>query len=169
MTEPAERDLVLIERRIAREDSNVFGRLASIYAASRKQAQRLLQSCGDLSIVEWRTLWDLHEAGPMTISDLAASQRADHSQLSRALPEMRRKGRVSISRAADDGRQTIVALTEVGRKAYSQAAPVMARRRAALRNEFTEDEIIVFIGLLERFEDFVHMPIEEIALKEPAA
>ncbi|PYG26688.1 MarR family winged helix-turn-helix transcriptional regulator [Pelagimonas varians] len=167
MTKSAERDVARIRARQAREDTNVFARLASIYAASRKQAQRLLKGGGGISIVEWRTIWDLHEAGPMTISDLASTQRADHSLLSRALPRMQEKGLVDMRRAADDGRQTIVTLTDEGRRAYDLAAPVMGRRRAALRDVFTEDEIVTFVGFLDRFEEFAHRPASDIAAKEP--
>ena len=157
-----ERDTERIEARRAREDFNVFSRLPAIYAASRTQGQHLLQAGGGLSIVEWRTLWDLHEVGPMTIRDLASIQRSDHSLLSRALPEIRRKGYVTMSRSEEDGRQTIVALTQSGREAYQRAAPVMARRRAALREIFTEQELADFVGYLDRLDMFLRTPIEKI-------
>ncbi len=161
-----ERDTDRIEARRARENYNVFSRLPAVYAASRVQGQHLLQIGGGLSIVEWRTLWDLHEVGPMTIRDLASIQRSDHSLLSRALPEMRRKGFVTMNRSAEDGRQTIVALTEAGRKAYEQAAPVMARRRAALREAFSEKELAEFVGYLDRLDVFLRSPIEDILREE---
>ncbi len=162
------RDLSRLNKRIARENSNLFARLAAIYAASRKQAQHMLQDCDHLSIVEWRTLWDLHEAGAMTISDLAACQRTDQSQLSRSLPEMRRKGLVSMSRSTEDRRQTIVALTEAGQETFDHAAPVMARRRAALRRKFSDEELATFLGFLDRLEDFVRLPAQDFAEEETA-
>lgn len=161
-----ERDVDRIKARIDREDTNLFARLAAIYAASRKQAQGLLQAGGGISIVEWRTLWDLHEVGPMTISDLASTQRADHSQLSRALPQMRHKGLVSMHQAAQDGRQMIVTLTDKGRDAYHLAAPIMGRRRDALDSVFTQTEINEFVGYLDRLEHFVRRPASEIVQGE---
>lgn len=161
MTE-RKRDLEKIRARQAREDLNVFSRLPSVYAASRKQGQHLLQIGGGLSIMEWRVLWDLHEVGPMTIRDLAKVQRADHSLLSRALPDMRRKGYVEMQRDTDDGRQTIVHLTDAGQAAYAAAAPIMSRRRAALRETFTETEIADFVGYLDRLQAFLQQPVEEI-------
>ena len=157
-----ERDIESIEARRTREGYNVFSRLPAVYAASRTQGQHLLQIGGGLSIVEWRTLWDLREVGPMTIRDLALIQRSDHSLLSRALPDMRRKGYVTMSRSKEDGRQTIVALTQKGRDAYDRAAPTMARRRAALREVFTEKELVEFVGYLDRLDAFLRVPIEEI-------
>lgn len=169
MTDAQITDEAKISARKKREHTNLFARLPSAYAASRKQGQRLLQIGGGLSIVEWRTLWELAEVGPMTIRDLAEVQRADHSLLSRALPEMRRKGYVTMARDARDGRQTIVTLTAEGRAAYDRAAPVMACRRAALREEFTEAEIHTFVGFLDRFEEFLRRPIETIVEDKEAA
>lgn len=161
-------DLDRIRRRQTREDTNIFSRLPSVYSASRKQGQKLLQIGGGLSIVEWRTLWDLNEGGPMTIRDLAAIQRTDHSLLSRALPDMRRKGYVNMERSEVDGRQTVVELTEHGRQAYETAAPIMARRREALREVFSEHEITAFANMLDRLEDFLHRPVEDILNEEVA-
>jgi DNA-binding MarR family transcriptional regulator len=167
MTEPTRPDAARIDVRRQREDYNVFSRLPAVYAASRTQGQRLLATA-DLSIVEWRVLWDLHEVGPMTIRDLALIQRSDPSLLSRALPEMRRKGFVEMHRSETDARQTIVALTEAGRAAYQRAAPIMARRRAALREVFAPDEIEAFVGYLDRLEAFLRTGTEELLQKEPA-
>lgn len=155
-----------IRERRAHEELNVFSRLPAVYAASRKQGQQFLQRGGGISIVEWRTLWDLCEAGPMTIRDLAAIQRADHSLLSRALPDMRDKGFVTMTRDEADKRQTVVEVTGKGRAAYEVAAPVMARRRAALRESMTEDEIRAFITLLTKLEDFLHTPADQLLERE---
>jgi len=101
MNNAKERDLKRIRARQARADFNIFARLTSVYAASRTQGQNLLQKGGGLSILEWRVLWDLSEVGPMTIRDLASTQRADHSLLSRALPDMQRKGYVACGLEGD--------------------------------------------------------------------
>ncbi len=161
MNDPLEVDESRLRIRKAREDNNIFSRLPVVYAASRTQGQKLLQAGGGLSIVEWRVLWDLHEVGPMTIRDLAEVQHADHSLLSRALPEMRRKGYVIMARDPRDGRQTLVALAPEGLAAYKRAAPVMASRRAALRKSFSENEIATFVGFLDRLEEFLHTPIAD--------
>ncbi|MFZ5965362.1 MarR family winged helix-turn-helix transcriptional regulator [Thalassococcus sp. BH17M4-6] len=157
-----------INRRRRREDTNVFSRLPAVYAASRRQGQQFLKFGGGLSIVEWRTLWDLHEAGPMTIRDLAAIQRTDHSLLSRALPAMRERGLVTVERGQGDARRMIVDLTDRGRAAYARAAPIMARRRRALRDVLSEEEITLFAGLLDRLETFLHIPAQDILSTEEA-
>ena len=104
----------------------------------------------------------------MTIRDLSTIQRTDHSLLSRALPDMKRKGYVRMERSEEDGRQTIVELTDEGRSAYETAAPIMARRRAALREFFSDDEIRAFTGFLDRFEEFLQIPVDQILNAETA-
>ena len=167
MSKATDRDLERIKARQDRENYNIFARLPAIYAASRGQGQQLLRKGGGLSIVEWRVLWDLAEVGPMTIRDLAMTQRADHSLLSRALPDMKRKGFVEMQRDTQDGRQTIVMLTAKGREAQKTAAPIMSRRRAALKDVFTAEEIEDFVGYLDRLETFLRQPIDTILQEEP--
>ena len=162
MNDEVEAKAAQIRARMEREGLNIFSRLPTVYAASRTQGLRFLKQGGDLSIVEWRTLWDLVEAGPATIRDLAAIQRADQSLLSRALPDMAQKGYITMRRDTHDRRQTIVALTDKGRAAYDRAAPVMARRRAALRDVFSDEEIRLFASYLDRLEEFLHIPADEI-------
>ena len=157
--EPAQSRL---EARKAQENKNLFARMPAVYAASRRQGQNLLKQSGGLSIVEWRTLWDLHDVGPLTIRELAMLQRMDHSLLSRALPQMRDKGYVTMRRDERDGRQTVVELAPKGHALYSQAAPVMANRRKALRDTFSQEEIETFVSLIDRFETFLRGPIEHI-------
>ncbi|MEQ6203970.1 MarR family transcriptional regulator [Sulfitobacter sp. HNIBRBA2951] len=167
MNTPTEPQAERIMQRRAREKNNVFSRLPATYAASRLQGQRLLQQANGLSIVEWRVLWDLSEAGPMTIRDLAEIQRIDHSQLSRALPAMRDKGYVTMARNGKDGRKVLVSLAPAGIAAYEQSAPVMKQRRDALRATFTDEELTTFIGLLDRLEDFFRQPIDAILESDP--
>lgn len=143
------------------ETANIFSRLPATYAASRMQGQRLLK-IGGLSIVEWRILWDVLEAGPITIRDLAELQRADHSQISRVLPKMSAAGWIELQRDKNDGRQTLISLTKEGVAAYERAAPIMAKRRAAFRKYFTEDEIKLLLDLLDRFDVFCQLSVEDI-------
>ena len=159
------RDPKRLAKRQASESRNLFSRLPAVYSASRTQGQKFLKLGGGLSIVEWRTLWDLYDAGPMTVRELAELQSSDHSLLSRALPEMRRKGFVTMERDGRDGRQTLVALAPAGLAAYKEAEPVMARRRQALREVFSEADIDTMVELLDRLEEFLRQPVEEI-LKE---
>lgn len=161
MTKP-DQDRKRLDVRRRRETANLFSRVSATYAASRSQAQRLLKAGGGLSIVEWRILWDVLEAGPITVRELADLQKSDHSLISRILPKMVKSGLITITRDTKDGRQTLVDLTQQGIAAYEKAAPVMAKRRAALLKHFSKEEIDQWVAYLDRFDHFCRLSVDEI-------
>jgi len=147
--------------RKATQDENLFGRLQAAATASRTQAQRLLSSAGGLSITQWRILWDLDEAGPLTVQDMATIQRTDHSLVSRALSAMREKGYVETVTNPEDKRQSLIRMTAIGARAFANAAPTMKERRESLRQIFEPSEIATFLHLITRFEDLLNQQSEE--------
>ena len=161
MTKP-DQDRKRLDVRRRRETANLFSRVSATYAASRSQAQRLLKAGGGLSIVEWRILWDVLEAGPITVRELADLQKSDHSLISRILPKMVKSGLLTLTRDTIDGRQTLVDLTQQGIAAYEKAAPVMAKRRAALLKHFSKEEIDQWVAYLDRFDHFCRLSVDEI-------
>ena len=161
MTKP-DPDRKRLDVRRRRETANLFSRVSATYAASRSQAQRLLKAGGGLSIVEWRILWDVLEAGPITVRELADLQKSDHSLISRILPKMVKSGLITLTRDTKDGRQTLVDLTQQGIASYEKAAPVMAKRRAALLKHFSKEEIDQWVAYLDRFDHFCRLSVEEI-------
>lgn len=161
MTKP-DPDRKRLDVRRRRETANLFSRVSATYAASRSQAQRLLKAGGGLSIVEWRILWDVLEAGPITVRELADLQKSDHSLISRILPKMVKSGLITLTRDTKDGRQTLVDLTQQGIAAYKKAAPVMAKRRAALLKHFSKEEIDQWVAYLDRFDHFCRLSVDEI-------
>lgn len=161
MTNP-DPDRKRLDVRRRRETANLFSRVSATYAASRSQAQRLLKAGGGLSIVEWRILWDVLEAGPITVRELADLQKSDHSLISRILPKMVKSGLITLTRDTKDGRQTLVDLTQQGIAAYEKAAPVMAKRRAALLKHFSKEEIDQWVAYLDRFDHFCRLSVDEI-------
>ena len=161
MTKP-DPDRKRLDVRRRRETANLFSRVSATYAASRSQAQRLLKAGGGLSIVEWRILWDVLEAGPITVRELADLQKSDHSLISRILPKMVKSGLITLTRDTKDGRQTLVDLTQQGIAAYEKAAPVMAKRRAALLKHFSKEEIDQWVAYLDRFDHFCRRSVDEI-------
>lgn len=147
--------------RKATQDENLFGRLQAAATASRTKAQRLLSSAGGLSITQWRILWDLEEAGPLTVQDMATIQRTDHSLISRALSGMRNKGYVETVTNTEDKRQSLIKTTAAGARAFAIASPVMKERRRSLNKIFEPDEITTFLSLITRFEAHLKRPSEE--------
>lgn len=106
------------------QNQNLFGRIAAAHLVSRVQAQRLLKSAGDLSITEWRILWDLAEAGPLSVTEMASIQRTDHALISRAIPVMKRRGYVTAHVSKADRRQSQIALTPFGQEALDRKSVV---------------------------------------------
>ncbi|MEM7520604.1 MAG: MarR family transcriptional regulator [Pseudomonadota bacterium] len=160
MSDEATARMMRVSARKADQDKNLFGRMLAAATASRGQAQRLLSGSSDLTITEWRILWDLDIAGPLSVQDMASIQRTDHSLISRALPAMREKGYVTTARSDNDKRQSLVDMRDAGKRAFATAEPVMKRRRAALEAAFPDAELEVFLAMLTRFEAFLEQPID---------
>lgn len=160
MTEQAQDRIDRVEQRKAFQDENVFSRLSSAAVASRAQARRILHHAGVTSIVEWRVLWDLAEAGPLTVNDMARIQRLDHSLFSRALTQMRAKGWVSVERDEIDKRQMLFSLTQAGEAVFLRAAPLMRARRRGLRAAMADEDRAQLLSLIDQFEAFLEAPLE---------
>lgn len=155
-----------LQNRINSEAKNLFSRLPVVFAASRAQYQKLMRYAGDLSITEWRTLWDLNEVGSLSVAELALLQHTDHSQVSRNLPAMRNKGWITMRRSQVDGRQMVIELTDAGKAVYENAAPVFRRRRERVRQAFSEEEMATLLSLLERVETELKLPISVLIEEE---
>lgn len=158
-TTPQERTDRFKARQIAQE-RNLFGRISAAALSSRTQAKRLLRSVGNLSITEWRVLWDLVEAGPLTVTEMASIQRTDHALISRNIPGMIEKGYVVTTTGKNDRRTSLVALTPAGQSVFEETSVIMSQRRAALSSAFTEADLDTFLDLIDRFENLVenHVP-----------
>lgn len=83
----------------------------------------------DFSLTEVRVLYELAHRDGLTASDIAASLDLDRGYLSRMLRAFRRRGLVSTRRNAADRRQTDLALTPAGRRAF---APLDRKAREAV-------------------------------------
>lgn len=155
-----------VAARRAHQEGNFFGRMQAAAMAARRQSQRILAQAGDLSITEWRILWDLTEASPLSVQDMAQIQRSDHSLISRALPGMREKGYVEVLRNSDDRRESLIGLLPAGADAFAIAAPLMRRRRAMLSEALSPEGLEQIITLLDRFDAYLDTPIEDFIPQE---
>lgn len=150
-----------VAARKAHMEGNLFGRLQSAAMTTRRQSQRILAQAGELTITEWRILWDLSEAGPLSVQDMAQIQRSDHSLISRALPGMREKGYVQVMSNSDDRRESLIGLLPAGADAFAAAAPLMQRRRAMALDALSPEGLAQIITLLDRFDAYLDTPIED--------
>lgn len=89
---------------------------------------------------------------------MASIQRTDHALISRTIPAMMTKGYVTTSTGTTDRRTSLVALTPAGRSVFDKTSTTMSQRRAALANVFSDADLDTFLGLIDRFEQFVEDP-----------
>ncbi|MBV0911142.1 MarR family winged helix-turn-helix transcriptional regulator [Anianabacter salinae] len=160
MARDTETEMTAFEARKVDLERSIFARMFRASHAARKQGQKILQQISGLSVVEWRIIWDLHEVGPLRISELAELIGIDRSLVSRALPAMEKAGLVTLTRGASDARQVIVRLTDAGEDRYAQCTAAMGRRRADAQKAFTAEELDLFLSFLDRFEVVVDQPPE---------
>ena len=158
-----------VKARQLEQSRNLFSRMSAAALASRAQAQRMLRTAGDLSITEWRVLWDLASAGPLTVTEMAAIQKTDHAIVSRSIPQMVKQGYVTTETSMEDRRQSLIALTAAGRQVFEAASQVMAARREALAQSFSEADLNTFLALIDRFEQFTETAFHEPSGSENAS
>lgn len=169
MADNAQDRAARVKRRKAQEDRNLFARIQAASMSARAQSRKFLQHGGGISVVEWRVLWDVKEAGPLTIQDIAAIQRTDHSLISRVLPSMSQKGLVTMTRGVTDKRETQVEITDAGRAAFDATAPIMQSRRDLLLSTFTAAELETFIALFDRFDAYLEASVAALPEYEGAS
>src|SRR2546429_6454835 len=71
------------------------------------------------SLSEARVLYELAHREKVTASELAAELDLDHGYLSRILRRFGENGLLAKTRAPDDGRQSFITITAIGRNAFA--------------------------------------------------
>src|SRR5205823_3386882 len=67
-----------------------------------------------------RVLYELAHAGELTATALGKDLALDLGYLSRLLAELRQRGLLHSKKSARDGRQSLLSLSDKGRKAFAQ-------------------------------------------------
>ncbi len=111
--------------------------------------------CPPLETGELDTLGVVGGLGPCRMSELAGALRVEPSTATRAVDRLERRGLVTRSKDAADGRYVEVALTSVGREAFDE----LTRRRLDLLtgvlDQFDADEQQQLAELLPRFAEAI--------------
>ena len=90
----------------------------------------------------YRVMAALWENGDQRLSDLALVTTAEISTLSRLVGEMKRKGLVTRSRLADNGRTVAINLTSKGRSLVEQLMPIAVHFEDVAVSGFSEAEVL---------------------------
>ena len=120
------------------------------------QLARELTAGHGLSEPDYDVLSNLSGNGDrgVRLSDLAAYMRWSKSRLSHHITRMQQRGLVDRLECADDGRGSVLVLTEQGRRAITAAAPDHV---ASVRDHFIDllspEEIDTLAGLTHRVID----------------
>ena len=122
---PARKDIPLPKTRwLSKDEEEVWFAYILFSRQLAAGMERQLAGSG-VSGADYQMLAPLAEAGPagMRPRDLGHSAGWDRSRLAHQLRRMEERGLVTREQAADDGRGTVVHLTEAGRAALRAASP----------------------------------------------
>jgi MarR family transcriptional regulator, organic hydroperoxide resistance regulator len=89
----------------------------------------------------YRVMAALWESGDQRLSDLAAVTTTEISTLSRLIGEMKRKGLVTRSRLADNGRTVAINLTSKGKSLVEELMPIAIHFEEVAISSFSASEI----------------------------
>jgi DNA-binding MarR family transcriptional regulator len=112
-------------------------RLSVVRLNRRLRSQRTDET---VSLTQISALATLHRCGPMTPSELAASERVRPPSVSRGIAALEEEGLVSRRDHPTDGRQSIIELSPKGAELLAEEASAKERWLDKRLAELTEDE-----------------------------
>ena len=117
---------------------------------------RSTASPGDLTWSQEAALLRLETGGPQTISQLARAEGTRSQSMGAIVASLQAQGLTDRAADADDGRQSIITVSEAGRRALDEARAVKQDWLAARLAAFSQDEQAVLaeaVTLLQRIVD----------------
>ena len=123
--------------------SSVASIASELRIAITRTARRLRQETGlDLTATQVAALAMLDRHGPQTPSELAARERIQRPTATRLIARLEQRGLVARTRDPNDGRVSVIALTDDGcrlvREQRSRKTAFLARRLEALEPDERE-------------------------------
>ncbi|ANS73333.1 hypothetical protein AWM70_00990 [Paenibacillus yonginensis] len=92
----------------------------------------------------------LEKDGPAAIGAIAEAFQLDHSTISRQIAALEGKGWVQRTPSPEDARSSVIGVTESGAAAVALARDKRAAAYDRLLEDWTEEELETFSGLLTR-------------------
>jgi DNA-binding MarR family transcriptional regulator len=141
----------VVEQR-AKLRRNLVNRLFRLGNAIQTQTQHLLAQNSDLSVVHFRILLRLRQAGTQNVQGISELLGANRSLVSRALPDLRDRGWIELVKSETDKRQILVRLTEEGERVVDQHGGPIKARYDAIQSAFTAEELDQLVDFLDRLD-----------------
>lgn len=105
----------------------------------------------DLSPAAYPMLVALNDSGPRRASDLVEMFSIDKGAVSRQVQTLLELGLIERHRDPDDRRALILAITDEGSRRLASIALARRHEVGALLEDWTEDDLSRFVGLLSRY------------------
>ncbi|MFM9278575.1 MarR family winged helix-turn-helix transcriptional regulator [Paenibacillus jiagnxiensis] len=129
----------------------------SIFALARSHralAAQLLREIG-LFVGQELMLMQLWDQDHQSQQSLGRTLRLDHSTVAKSVRRLEEAGLVSRSRSAEDGRVTIVSLTQAGRDLESKVIEVWSKVESATTADLTEQEKELLVKLSHKISSSI--------------
>jgi len=108
-----------------------------------------------VTIDEWRLLFVLQRGGAQPSIRMAEAALMDRGTVSRSVARLETRGLVYRVSDANDGRVSIVNLTEEGAEIASKIASFMLDRELAMIAGLTDEEWATWLTVTEKFHQFL--------------
>lgn len=155
----------VIEQR-AKLRRNLVSRLFRLGNALQTQTQQLLSLSSELSVVQFRILLRLRQAGTQNVQGISELLGANRSLVSRSLPDLRDNGWVTLVKSTEDKRQIFVRLTDAGQRVIDEHYGPLRARSEAMRNAFTDEEFEQLVDYLDRLDAVTTSPTSDFVIGE---
>jgi DNA-binding MarR family transcriptional regulator/GNAT superfamily N-acetyltransferase len=122
------------------------------------------------SLAEARVLYEMHQRGSTTATDIARALGLDAGYLSRILRRFHKLGLIRKAVSPDDARQSLLSLTARGQKAYAPLETRTKREVGAMLGRLNPPEQDRLVGALRAVETMIAptpTTQSEIVLRQP--
>ncbi|MFB5676766.1 MarR family winged helix-turn-helix transcriptional regulator [Paenibacillus terreus] len=129
----------------------------SIFALARSHralAAQLLREIG-LFVGQELMLMQLWDQDHQSQQSLGRTLRLDHSTVAKSVRRLEEAGLVSRSRSAEDGRVTIVSLTQAGRDLESNVMEIWSKMESVTTADLTEQEKKLLVKLSRKISSSI--------------
>ena len=120
--------------------------------------ERLLHS--DFTLPESRLLWELAHHEHVTAAQLARDLDLDPGYLSRLLRGLKERRLILSERSTDDGRQTLLSITPIGRQAFAPVDESSQQASAALLARLNEPQQQRLLQAMQAIEELLEAPAQ---------